>query len=47
MERDTKNATSSELIQLLTNNLSETEKHITRVEQVLAKLGKKLKAARK
>src|SRR6187401_2840495 len=35
-----KNATSEELIDALTNHLSETEGQVTRVEQVFATIGK-------
>ncbi|MCW3084516.1 MAG: hypothetical protein JWP12_1882 [Bacteroidetes bacterium] len=36
-----KNATSQELIEALENHLSETEEHVSRVEQVFESIGKK------
>jgi ferritin-like metal-binding protein YciE len=39
-----KNATSVELIDALTNHLTETEEHVTRLEQVFESIGKKATA---
>jgi ferritin-like metal-binding protein YciE len=39
-----KNATSAELIDAITNHLTETEEHVTRLEQVFASIGKKATA---
>lgn len=39
-----KNATSPELIDALTNHLTETEEHVTRLEQVFESIGKKATA---
>lgn len=39
-----KNATSAELIDALTNHLTETEEHVTRLEQVFESIGKKASA---
>lgn len=41
-----KNATSEELIEALTAHLTETEEHVSRVEQVFASLGKKAEAVK-
>ncbi len=39
-----KNATSPELIDAITNHLTETEEHVTRLEQVFESIGKKATA---
>ena len=39
-----KNATSPELIDAITNHLTETEEHVTRLEQVFESIGKKASA---
>jgi len=39
-----KNATSAELIDAITNHLTETEEHVTRLEQVFESIGKKASA---
>ena len=39
-----KNATSAELIDAITNHLTETEEHVTRLEQVFQSIGKKATA---
>jgi ferritin-like metal-binding protein YciE len=39
-----KNATSAELIDAITNHLTETEEHVTRLEQVFESIGKKATA---
>lgn len=41
-----KNASSEELVEALTNHLSETEEHVTRAEQVFESIGKKPEAVK-